>query len=88
VLACRVSPLAHLKKKTIGISLWIRAFGTPVWLRVYDLLRRQVSVLVHWFAEAGSHRVSFSAGGSPSGTYVARLEMGRVRQAQKIMLIR
>ncbi len=42
-------------------------------LVVYDVLGRQVRVLVDGTREAGTHEVVFEASGLPSGTYLVRL---------------
>jgi 6-phosphogluconolactonase (cycloisomerase 2 family) len=43
-------------------------------LAVFDILGREVAVLVDGVAQAGQHRVQFSATGLPSGSYVYRLD--------------
>ncbi len=52
-------------------------FGLPesaaVTLVVYDVLGRQVRVLVDGLRKAGMHEVVFEAGNLPSGTYLVRL---------------
>jgi hypothetical protein len=45
-------------------------------LRIFDALGRNVATLVEGIQSAGEHRVPFSAGELPSGTYVARLQAG------------
>jgi hypothetical protein len=57
-------------------------------LAVYDLLGREVSVLVDGTMRAGQQRVTFDASGLPSGVYVYRLEAGNSRQAKKLVLLR
>ena len=53
-------------------------FGLPesaqVRLAVYDVLGRQVRVLLDGVREAGTHEVVFDASDLPSGTYLYRLE--------------
>jgi Secretion system C-terminal sorting domain len=53
-------------------------FGVPetrqVRVAVYDLLGREVAVLVDGVLEAGAHEVVFDAGQLPSGAYFYRLE--------------
>ena len=48
-------------------------FGT-VRLVVYDVLGRQVRVLLDGTRQAGAHEVVFDAGNLPSWTYLYRLE--------------
>ncbi len=40
---------------------------------VYDVLGREVRLLVDGVREAGMHEVLFEASGLPSGTYLVRL---------------
>jgi glucose/arabinose dehydrogenase len=57
-------------------------------LKVYDLLGREVAVLVDGYTEAGSHSVRFNAAGLASGTYVCRLTAGAEVQTRMMMLVR
>jgi len=56
---------------TIGFSL---PESAQVRLVVYDVLGRQVRVLLDGIREAGTHEVVFDASDLPSGTYLYRLE--------------
>jgi hypothetical protein len=56
-------------------------------LKVYDLLGREVAVLVDGPVEAGEHRVSWDARQSPSGVYICRLASGHYSLAERIVLI-
>jgi hypothetical protein len=57
-------------------------------LRVFDLLGREVSVLVDGFAQAGTHRVTFDGSGLASAIYFARLDAGALSQTKKLMLLK
>jgi hypothetical protein len=57
-------------------------------LRVYDLLGREVRTLVNEKLQAGSHEVTFNAGGLASGTYSCRLQAGDLVQTKKLLLLR
>jgi hypothetical protein len=60
-------------------------------LRIFDVLGREVAVPVREMQEPGEHRVSWNAGGLPSGLYFCRLEAagGRNFQAtRKLMLLK
>ena len=61
---------------------------TPVRLAVYDLLGRQVQVLVQETLPAGRHAVRFEASSLPSGVYFARIEAGSFSTVRRIMLIK
>lgn len=60
----------------------------PVTLTVYDVLGREVAVLVDEVAPAGRHRVHFDARALPSGTYVYRLRTDSGTRAQRMTLVR
>jgi hypothetical protein len=57
-------------------------------LRLYDVLGREVAVLMNEIQTAGQHRVTFDASGLPSGVYLCRLEAGEMMQTRKMALIR
>lgn len=62
--------------------------SSSVRLTVYDVLGREVAVLVDGARTAGSHEVRFHAAGLPSGLYVARLQSGREVQTVRLTLAR
>jgi len=57
-------------------------------LKVFDLLGREVVVLVNEFRKAGAHHVTFDASNLPSGIYFYRLQAKEVSAIQKMMLVR
>ncbi len=60
----------------------------PVRLAVYDVLGREVELLVDEMQEAGVYTVEFKANDLPAGLYMARLEMGFLRFTKKMILSR
>jgi hypothetical protein len=62
--------------------------STMVRLSVYDMLGREVSVLVNERREAGVHEVKFDASGLSSGVYFYRLTAGTFVQARKLLLLK
>lgn len=62
--------------------------GTTVRLSVYDVLGREVAVLVDGILPAGDHSTRFDAARLPSGVYVAVLEAGGQRRIRTMMLIK
>jgi subtilisin-like proprotein convertase family protein len=65
-----VSPNPLSRSATVSFTL---AEAAQVRLAVYDVLGREVAVLVDGQVEAGSHTAVFEAGTLASGTYVYRL---------------
>jgi hypothetical protein len=59
----------------VGFQLSGSHMGTPVHLAVYDVLGREVAVLVDGPMPAGSHSVTFDASNLASGIYLVRLEV-------------
>jgi len=62
--------------------------ASRVKLAVYDLLGREVAVLVDGTVSAGVHEVVFEAGQLPTGVYLVRLEASGVVQTHRITLMK
>jgi len=61
---------------------------SDVKLVVYDLLGREVAVLVHGRQDPGSHTIRFNANGMASGMYVYRLTADNFVETRKMMLMK
>jgi hypothetical protein len=57
-------------------------------LTVYDVLGREVAVLVNETLPAGSHSVNFDASGFTSGVYLYKLEAGGMVQTKRMTLVK
>lgn len=57
-------------------------------LKVFDILGREVAILVNRRMETGEHRVTFDAEGLPSGVYFYRLVAGHIVETKKMMILR
>ncbi len=57
-------------------------------LVVFDLLGREIALLVNGRVEVGPHEVRFQAGDLPSGTYVIRLVTATDVAVRKIVLMK
>jgi hypothetical protein len=68
------------------------AFQLPVAgdakITIYDVLGREVAVLVDATMEEGRHEVTFTASGLASGVYVYRLTAGLLTATRKMLLMR
>jgi len=60
----------------------------PTYLAVYDVLGRQVAVLVNGVTPAGTHSVTFDGAGLSSGMYLYRLQAGDQVSIKKMTLIK
>jgi photosystem II stability/assembly factor-like uncharacterized protein len=70
---------------TIKYQLPMTNFVT---LKVYDILGREVETLVNERQSAGTHSVTFNAGGLSSGVYFYRIIAGSFVQTKKLMVIK
>jgi hypothetical protein len=62
--------------------------ASQVTLSVYDVLGREVSVLVNGRKNAGVHEVKFDGVNLPSGVYFYRLQAGDFCQSKKLVLLK
>ena len=64
--------------------------AAQVRLVIFDLLGREVAMLVHAYLPAGAFRARWDAHGIASGTYVCRLEIDGSQniQSRKLLLVR
>lgn len=67
---------------------FILAKNTFVKIKVYDMLGREVKVLVNGMMNAGTHAVEFNASNLASGIYVYKMEAGEFKSVKKMMLIK
>jgi glucuronoarabinoxylan endo-1,4-beta-xylanase len=61
---------------------------SDVKLVVYDILGREVAVLVNERKSAGIYEVSYGASGLASGVYIYRLTAGTYVQSRKMVLLK
>ena len=64
------------------------ASGANIRLAVYDLLGREVAVLVDERRPAGSYEVTFDAAGLASGVYLYRLQAGEFVGSKRMVVVR
>jgi len=57
-------------------------------LKIYDLLGKEIAILAASQFSAGTHRYEWNPGNLATGIYIARLEIGNVRQMQKMIYLR
>jgi hypothetical protein len=62
--------------------------SSDVKLSVFDLLGREISVLVNERREAGVHQVKFDGSGLASGVYFYRLKAGEIVATKRSILVR
>jgi len=59
-----------------------------VTLKIYDMLGKEVAVLVNGNKPAGNYSVEFNAVNLPSGVYIYKLTAGKFSSAKKLMLMK
>jgi len=57
-------------------------------ISVYDLLGREVAILVNEFLDAGVHTTVFDGKGLSSGVYIYRIESGSFVKAKQMILLK
>jgi hypothetical protein len=57
-------------------------------LAVYDLLGREVAILVNEQQAPGAYQVRFDATGLPSGMYLYRLTVGSFAETKRMTLVK
>lgn len=67
---------------------YILPASSSVRLSVYDVLGREVSVLVNGREDAGPHEVRFDAGNLSSGVYFYRLQAGGFVEAKRMLIMK
>ncbi|HTO94852.1 MAG TPA: T9SS type A sorting domain-containing protein [Bacteroidota bacterium] len=68
-----------------SISYQLKSAG-PVKLGVYDILGREVAMLVDGIQGAGAHEMKFDGSGLASGVYIYRLQAGTFIEQKKMVL--
>jgi hypothetical protein len=63
-------------------------YAAHVRLAVFDLLGREVALLVDEMLAQGTHTVHWDAGARPSGVYFYRLLAGRFQKTRKLVVLR
>ncbi len=62
--------------------------NSKVTLKIYDVLGREVAVLVNEYQPAGNYEVEFNAKGLSSGVYYYRIESGNFSDTKKMILLK
>ena len=62
--------------------------ASTVRLSVYNLLGKEVALLVNEPREAGQYEVQFDASGLPSGMYIYRISAGRYHDSKSMLLLK
>jgi hypothetical protein len=75
-------------KYTIPASLNPSKGGTLVQLKVYDILGKELAVLVNEEKQTGDYEIDFDGSNLSSGVYFYRLNAGQFSDAKKLLLLK
>jgi spore germination protein YaaH len=64
------------------------AKAQSVTLRIFDLLGREITVVVNEYLEPGDYERRWNASGTPSGVYIYRLQAGTFTETNKLILLK
>ncbi len=78
------NPVTHLE---FGIPSF-RGESELVSLKVYDLLGKEIAVLVNEKLSPGNYIYEFDGSKIPSGTYIYKLESGNFSEVRKMILLK
>lgn len=67
---------------------WTMDVGRETRIAVYDVMGREIQILVDGMMPSGQHSVTFDAAGLPSGMYVIILETNNGRAVRKVTLVK
>jgi hypothetical protein len=84
-ILCQNYPNPFNPNTLIKFNLINSAFVT---LKVYDMLGREIAVIVNDYLEAGEHTVQFNSGDLSSGIYIYELNANGVKDIKKMILIK
>jgi hypothetical protein len=70
----------------IGFRVW--GLGSRVRLAVYDVLGREVAVLVNEYKNPGMYAVTFDGRGLSSGVYICRMTAGDFVESRKMVMMK
>jgi hypothetical protein len=79
------SPNPFNPTTTIEYQLPVPVF---VKISVFDILGREIALLVNENKSAGKYRVTFDAGTLPAGAYFCRIQAGQFRATRKLVLLK
>ncbi len=93
-------PIAALPEKTTLLQNYPNPFNSStkisyelsqtggVMIDIFDILGRKVESLINQVQPAGKYSLVWEASALPSGVYFARLQIGDLRQARKMLLLK
>jgi hypothetical protein len=82
------NPFNPKTKITFTIPNVGTSFMKSVKLKIYDLLGREIAILVNGIKPAGEHTLEWNAQNYPSGVYFYRMQLGNYAETKKLVLLK
>jgi photosystem II stability/assembly factor-like uncharacterized protein len=82
------NPVTKIKYSIPSVTLRQAQSDIIVTLKVYDILGREVSILVNEEKPAGEYEVDFNAANLPSGIYFYQINAGGYSETKKMVLLK
>jgi hypothetical protein len=82
------NPFNPITKIVLNISRPIGAKGTPTQLIIYDLLGRQITVLLNEYLKPGIYEVEWDGSNYASGVYFYKLITADFSETRKMVLVK
>ena len=67
---------------------WQSPVGSRQTLKVYNVLGKEVAVLINEYKPAGKYQIEFNSSSLPSGVYFYRLQAGNFTQIKRMVLLK
>ncbi|NUM61135.1 MAG: T9SS type A sorting domain-containing protein, partial [Ignavibacteriaceae bacterium] len=75
-------------KFTIPASLNPSKVGTLVQLKVFDILGKEIALLINEEKQSGTYEIEFDGSSLSSGVYLYRLTAGNFNETKKFVLLK
>jgi photosystem II stability/assembly factor-like uncharacterized protein len=82
------NPATKIKFTIPSVTLKQAQDGSKVLLKIYDVLGKEVSIIINEEKPAGTYEVSFNGEGFASGVYFYKLTAGGYSETKKMLLIK
>jgi hypothetical protein len=67
---------------------WQSPVGSHQTLKIYDVLGREVAILVNEYREPGKHKIEFDGSSLASGVYIYKLNAGSFTASRKMLILK
>jgi hypothetical protein len=82
------NPFNPSTKIKFNIASNVRSQTANVKLIIYDIIGREIKILVNEQLQPGTYEVTFDGSALPSGVYFYKLETGNYTETEKMLLLK